>query len=416
MCCAYVVSGVNYHFCVSNILHITDNYNKRGAIVCMDEEKILSMTNCTTTPFYLYFLKDIKDKINEIKKRFPNFSLLYSIKANPHPSIVKLFNEMDVGFDVASVNEVKLALAAGCISDRIYYSAPGKTKGHLQSACGKCCIIVDSINELHLINSIAASLESILKVGIRLNILNKQIYQSTHEIMCGGSSKFGISIEDFRAINKSLFPNLEVTGIHIYFGSQLLDANLIYNNFHIIAETALELKKDYNINFVNFGGGFGVPYEKKECCLDINQLSDLVITDTSIQELLSTSTLLNLELGRFLVAECGFFVSKVVDIKESYGKKYVIIDGGMNAFYRPIMTGDFHDVIQFGVKGNPEVVTLVGRLCTPIDKYYDDIVLSSVSVGDVIAFKNAGAYGFSMSLSNFISYDRPKEIIIGDAI
>lgn len=378
----------------------------------MTKEQIVAIANYTSTPFYLYDLNVVKDKVKQIKESLPNFNLLYSIKANPHPSIVNLLNRLGVGFDVASANELQIALSEGSDPNNIYYSAPGKTIDDLRFSINKCHIIADSLNELHNINSIAYSSESTLKVGIRLNIQNERMCQSTHEVMSGFPSKFGINIEECSAINKKNFPYLEINGVHIYFGSQLLDVDLIWSNFHIIANQVLNLTKDYNIEFVNFGGGFGIPYEQSEQCIDVDQLSGLINEDSTIQKLFSTSIICNLELGRFLVAECGYFVSKIIDVKTSFNKKYAIIDGGMNAFYRPIMTGDFHDVIQFCSKGKPELVTLVGRLCTPIDQYYDNFLLSPVSVGDLIAFRNAGAYGFSMSLLNFISYDKPKEIII----
>lgn len=378
----------------------------------MTKEQIVAIANYTSTPFYLYDLNVVKDKVKQIKESLPNFNLLYSIKANPHPSIVNLLNRLDVGFDVASANELRIALSEGSNPNNIYYSAPGKTIDDLRFSINKCHIIADSLNELHNINSIAYSSGSALKVGIRLNIQNERMCQSTHEVMSGFPSKFGMNIEDCSAINKKNFPYLEINGVHIYFGSQLLDVDLIWSNFHIIANEVLNLTKDYNIEFVNFGGGFGIPYEQSEQCVDVDQLSGLINEDSAIQKLFSTSIICNLELGRFLVAECGYFVSKIIDVKTSFNKKYAIIDGGMNAFYRPIMTGDFHDVIQFCPKGKLELVTLVGRLCTPIDEYYDNFLLSPVSVGDLIAFRNAGAYGFSMSLLNFISYDKPKEIII----
>lgn len=378
----------------------------------MTKEQIVAIANYTSTPFYLYDLNVVKDKVKQIKESLPNFNLLYSIKANPHPSIVNLLNRLGVGFDVASANELRIALSEGSNPNNIYYSAPGKTIDDLRFSINKCHIIADSLNELHNINSIAYSSGSTLKVGIRLNIQNERMCQSTHEVMSGFPSKFGMNIEECSAINKKNFPYLEINGVHIYFGSQLLDVDLIWSNFHIIANQVLNLTKDYNIEFVNFGGGFGIPYEQSEQCIDVDQLSGLINEDSAIQKLFSTSIICNLELGRFLVAECGYFVSKIIDVKTSFNKKYAIIDGGMNAFYRPIMTGDFHDVIQFCSKGKPELVTLVGRLCTPIDEYYDKFLLFPVSVGDLIAFRNAGAYGFSMSLLNFISYDKPKEIII----
>ena len=226
-----------------------------------------------------------------------------------------MFNRLGVGFDVASTNELRIALSEGCNPNNIYYSAPGKTVDDLRFSINKCHIIADSLNELHNINSIANSSGCTLKVGIRLNIQNERMCQSIHEVMSGFSSKFGMNIEECSVINKNNFPYLEINGVHIYFGSQLLDVDLICSNFHIIANQVLNLTKDYNIEFVNFGGGFGIPYEQSEQCIDMDQLSDLINEDSAIQKLFSTSIILNLELGRYLVAECGYFVSRIIDVK-----------------------------------------------------------------------------------------------------
>jgi diaminopimelate decarboxylase len=378
----------------------------------MDNKKLLSIAESNEAPFYLYDLSVINDKVALIKETFPEFQLLYSIKANPHSSIVEHLIKIGVGIDAASANEVRLAISKGCTREKAFYSSPGKTVKDLTSTTDKCQIIADSINEMILLNSLASKLCQPLHIGVRLNIDNKRILESHHEVMSGRSSKFGISLDDFRSIDSSAFPSLIIDGLHVYFGSQLLDPELITNNFSIIADTALKIKKYYDIKYVNFGGGFGVPYEKGELDINLKHLGLLLHSDFAFNKLLLTSTALNLELGRFLVAECGLFITRVLDVKKSYGKKYVIIDGGMNTFYRPIMTGDFHEIIQFCTKGEMEVVTLVGKLCTPIDKYYDNILLFPVSVGDFIAFKNAGAYGYSMSLLEFISYNKPKEIVI----
>jgi len=378
----------------------------------MDKEQVLAIANNEASPFYLYDLCVIENKVKQIMASFPEFRLLYSIKANPHPSIVKHLANMGLGFDAASVNEVQLALNQGGMSDSVFYSAPGKTIRDLDATLDCCEIIADSINELNRLNCLAHSAECKIRVGVRLNVMNTKITQSTNEIMGGVASKFGISIEDFNTLNMEKLPNIDVVGVHIYFGSQLLDVKLIINNFHIIANTVLSMKCIKNIQYINFGGGFGIPYEKSEFCLDIKQLSDLLHNDLQFQELNQTSIRLNLELGRYLVAECGYFITRILDVKNSYGKKFAIIDGGMNTFYRPIMTGNFHEIVQFNTNGESEIVTLVGKLCTPIDKYYEDIALYPLSVDDIIAFKNAGAYGFSMSLLEFISHDRPKEILI----
>lgn len=382
----------------------------------MKNNKWSSTLNRNNTPFYVYDLDIVKNRVEQIKKFFPSFYLLYSVKANPHPKIISLLNKMDVGFDVASCNEIQLLTDNKVNSNKIYYSSPGKKENELEFAIKKSHIIADSINEIIRINTIAKSRGHIEHIGVRLNVSNKQIIKSKHEIMSGISSKFGVSIDELKSINKNDFPYIDIVGIHIYFGSQILNENIITNNFNIISNTVLDLKKVFNIKYINYGGGFGVPYKKTEKCLDLDSLSRQINSDKSIKELLSLSVQLNIELGRYIVAECGLFITTVLDIKSSFKKKYIIIDGGMNSFYRPIMTGDYHEIIQSNKTGKREKVTIVGRLCTPIDKYYEDIMIYSPQIGDKIIFKNAGAYGYTMSIIDFISHQKPYEIIINGDI
>ena len=382
----------------------------------MNNSKWSSIITKNNTPFYIYDLNIVKNRVEQIKKFFPSFNLLYSVKANPHPKIISLLNKMDVGFDVASCNEIQLLTDNKVNSSKIYYSSPGKKENELEFAIGKSQIIADSINEIININNIAKSMGHIEQIGVRLNVPNNQMLQSKHEIMSGKSSKFGVSIEELKSINQDTFPYIDIVGIHIYFGSQILNENIITNNFNIISNTVLELKKVFSIKYINFGGGFGIPYEKTEKGLDLNLLSSQINSDKSIKELLSLSVQLNVELGRYIVAECGLFITTVLDIKSSFKKKYIIIDGGMNSFYRPIMTGDYHEIIQLNKTGKREMVTIVGRLCTPIDMYYEDIMIYSPQIGDKIIFKNAGAYGYTMSILNFISHTKPYEIIINGDI
>ena len=378
-------------------------------------EAILSQAGLSDIPgpFYIYDLDAVAERAERVRRAFPDFRLLYSLKANPHPAIVALMAARGAGADTASANETLLAAGRGIPAGMIYYSSPGKTKRDLLAAAGKCVIIADSMNELNLLNALAAERGERLSVGARLNIPNAAMSGSAHEVMGGVATKFGIALEEFGSADLSRLGNIKIAGIHVYFGSQLLDAGIIANNFSLIASAALEINKKYPLDFVNFGGGFGVPYLPEEKDLDLKDLSGMVYACPAARGLLDSGIVCNIELGRYLAAECGLFVTTAADVKESFGRKYVIIDGGMNSFYRPVMTGDFHGVIQPGNGGAPETVTLVGNLCTPIDQYYENITLNAPKAGDVIAFRNAGAYGYSMSLLEFISHERPKELIIG---
>jgi len=354
----------------------------------------------------------LKNRADTVKKSFPRFRPIYSVKANPHPDILRCLKQKGFGIDAASANEVLRAIDTGFSSGDIYYSAPGKDLDDIGKTWEKCVIIADSPNELSLLDKFAAAKNCVLDIGVRLNVRNPVMLLSKHEVMGGGASKFGIGSDEFGGIAADRYKNLRITGIHIYFGSQISDVDIIRGNFKIIAETAKLLAGKHPIGFINFGGGFGVPYADGEREIDLKRLSGMIGSIPEIMELSLSGVRLNLELGRYVAAGCGIYVTKVADVKQSFGTAYIILKGGMNSFFRPVLTGDRHGIVQIPKRKGKATVTLVGNLCTPIDEYYSDIGLFLPEPGDLMIFENAGAYGYSMCLLDFISHDRPKEIII----
>ena len=379
----------------------------------IDINKLDDIYKNFNSSFYINDLEVVKKRILQVKNSFPEFSLLYSVKANPHNRVLKQMNKCSIGIDAGSAIEVISSINAGISSKNIFYSSPGKTINDISLTYDKCTIIADSISELALLESYASNHKKILSIGVRLNIPNEIIQHSQHEIMGGQASQFGIPIEEFISIDKNKYKNLSIIGIHVYFGSQILDENVVVNNFSLIANTARNVSGNFNLRFVNFGGGFGIPYEKDETELNLDYISKKIFQISDIKWLMENSVKCNLELGRYLVADSALYVTKVVDVKHSYGKVFVIIDGGMNAFFRPIMTGDYHDVFLIPKRSEVRTVSIVGNTCTPLDIYYDQIEIPLPSNGDLIGFKNAGAYGFSMSLLEFLSHKKPKQIFIG---
>ncbi len=366
------------------------------------------------TSFYAYNLSTCIRKVEYIKENFKNWYLLYSMKANPNPVILKNILECNVGIDAASKQEVLLARQLGCPQENIFYSAPGKTKNDLQRCYNQCILIADSVNEVKRIIEISNEVGEQINIGLRVNIPNSKICGNALEVMGGISSKFGISSQDVRSIiNVCQKNNVKIIGIHVYFGSQILDENILINNFIKIADYALNLCKDIKLDFVTFGGGFGIPYINSEKHLKISDITNNETLQEKIHLLRSRNIKCNLELGRYLVAESGVFCATVEDIKISSEKKYVILSAGMNAFIRPIFTKEFHKLNNCRKSHDKlEKVTIVGNLCTPIDQYYEDYIIDNPEIGDWLWFENAGAYGYSMSMLNFISREKPLEIIV----
>lgn len=366
--------------------------------------------------FYAYDLHNCIQRAYFIKDSFKEWNLLYSIKANPNPKILKKFIDSNMGVDAASAQEVALARKLGCLKENIFYSSPGKTWDDLKSCYEKCVLIADSINEIKRIIKLSKDTGKHIGIGIRINLSNPIISGKAFEIMGGISSKFGLSFSEIELIVEMCKKSLvEIVGIHIYFGSQILDESVIINNFVKIASCALELNDITPLKFVTFGGGFGIPYYDYQRELDILTIINNDLLKNKIDLLKSKDIKCQLELGRYLVANSGIFCTSVEDIKTSMGVKYVVLSSGMNAFIRPIFTKEFHKLnICKSVDQQPTKVTVVGNLCTPIDQYYENYMLENPEIGDWVWFENAGAYGYSMSMLNFISKKKPLEIVVDE--
>lgn len=366
------------------------------------------------TSFYAYDLSTCLQKIEMLNRCFEGWNLVYSIKANPHSVLLEKFIQHGVGMDAASKNEVLLARGIGCSKENVYFSSPGKTMEDLIKCHDQCILIADSFNEVNRIAKLSKDLKKTFNIGIRVNLPNTRIQGNAFEVMGGQASKFGVSINDLELIYRVCREsNVSIVGLHIYLGSQILDESILIENFIQIANYAMKLSEDLALEFVTFGGGFGVPYIESEKPIDILRIAYNKCLQKKIAFLIQKNIKCNLELGRYIVAESGIFCASVEDVKESFGQKYVILSSGMNAFIRPIFTKEFHKLNSCKeLDGELEKVTIVGNLCTPIDQYYEDFLIVKPEIGDWLWFENAGAYGYSMSMLNFISHEQPMEIII----
>ncbi len=365
------------------------------------------------TSFYAYDLDICLEKIENVRKNFRDWNLIYSIKANPNITLLKKFVELGLGMDAASKEEVLLARSLGCPPDRIFYSSPGKALFDLKCCYNQCVLVADSSNEVNRILTLSEELCCPINIGIRINLPNPNIKGNAFEVMGGSRSKFGMTTQELELISRACKGSMvNIIGIHIYFGSQILNESVLISNFITIADYAIELCNKFKLNFVTFGGGFGVPYSESDKSLNLSHIAFEECLQDKISQLKSKNIKCNLELGRYLVAESGVFCASIEDIKVSYNKKYVILSAGMNAFIRPIFTKEFHKLNSCKPLGLPvEKVTIVGNLCTPIDQYYEDYEIESPEIGDWLWFENAGAYGYSMSMLHFISHDLPLELI-----
>lgn len=386
-------------------------------------EKLVS-----NTPFYAYDRQLIINRVTQLTHILPKkISLHYAIKANPYPSLVQLMARHVSGFDVASKKEMLLALQTGVPAEKISFAGPGKTTEDIEAAIIAGVILhVESAGEISKVKLAANQLK--LKANIAIRVNPKFELKSSGMKMSGGSKPFGIDEEQIPQILMTLpLEHINLRGFHIFAGSQNLNADAIISaqqQTFSLAEQLVALTKEITkvkIDYINIGGGFGIPYFANDKPLDVSVIADSLQTLVKQYETLVSGLELVLELGRYLVAEAGIYVCKVIDKKISRGTTYLVCDGGLH--HHLANSGNFGQVIRknypvvIGNKLNDteqalEQVNIVGPLCTPLDILADKITLPKASVGDYVVVFQSGAYGASASPKDFLSQPQVSEILL----
>ncbi len=384
-------------------------------------------------PFYIYDEDAISKQIGILTEKLSQFEFLYSVKTNPYAPIVDLIASKGFGADAASANEVIIAQKAGLSYEKVLYSSPGKTRQDIEKALDKSIIIADSYNELNLINDVAKQRELHVKVGLRINP------DYNMNMGKGVSSKFGVD-EETLVKQKELFEdltNIKIVGIHVHLRSQILEHITLYRYYERVFELALFCKESmgWELEFVNFGGGIGIPYSlANDIPLNFELLSEgcKILVERFKNKI---NARLIIETGRFLVCQGGQYVTHVVDIKESRGTKYIIVANGLNGFLRPSIAEFLttyvpqesklqgceplftaKDAFEFTIlkseKALLEKVSIVGNLCTSADIMAKDIMLPKANIGDILVISNAGSYSYTLTPVLFASHPLPLQIYI----
>ena len=368
------------------------------------------------TPLYVYSAKAIRTKYRLLEDRFRAFDICYSLKANPNPAVCEVLVRAGAGAEVSSPAELATALAAGFARDSIIYVAPVKVPADIERALtsGIHAIVADSTQELEIVEQQAARLGRSARVLLRINTMEQQ--PEAKEVMVGGPSKFGFDEE--RVVADLAGVKLEharVAGIQVYSASQVLDRAWLGTHVEYVFKLARQLSREvgFKLETVDFGGGFGVPMNEGDPELDLAGLAEAVAAPLAEFRTEYPSCRLLFESGRYLVAEAGVFVTRVVRVKESRGRVFAICDGGMNAFARPVFMRIRHPARLLNRLGEHATahVDVCGPICTPLDCIAKDAHLPMPKAGDLVGLLNAGAYGYSMSLLDFMSRGRPVELV-----
>jgi diaminopimelate decarboxylase len=394
---------------------VIEEYFLRDGRFCADGVGIEEVVSTCGTPCYLYAAGLIDEKYRKIEAAFPGFEIFYSFKANPSLAIAGRLRSLGACADISSLGELEAALQAGFDPSDIAFVGPGKTAQEIEAAIrtGLYAIAAESAQELALIESLASRLAVSIDVLLRINTLEKP---SSPEMMVGGPSKFGFDEETVvREVLGVELNNARLAGIHVYSASQVLDSGFISTHLAYVADLALSLSDQlgFELRCIDFGGGFGIPYAEQECALDLGPISQSAEGVRKKLEARAPGCRLIFEVGRYLLAESGIFVTSALRVKQSRGTCFIITDGGMNHFSRPVFMDVGHAVriLNKMALERDTRCSIGGPICTPIDVVAADVLLPRPEPGDIVGIFDAGAYGYTMSMMGFMSLGAPAEVL-----
>ena len=387
-----------------------NEFRYKGDALFCEEISISDIAKEYPTPFYLYSHATLMDHFKKIQKAFSEVDPLicFSMKSNSNLSVCKALVDAGSGLDIVSGGELYKALKIGCSPEKIVYASVGKTEEEIEEAIEKGILFfnVESIPELIMIDSVAKRLEERPKIAIRIN---PDVKPDTHDYITTGTKekKFGIDFEAAEEIfdNANKYSNVDLKGLHVHIGSQITDTA----PFVEAIKKVLKFLEDSNIQieWLNLGGGFGIAYQDEKVT-DADKFASAVIPLVK-----DKGFKLILEPGRFIAGPSGVLVTKVTYVKTgTTGKKFAIVDAGMNDLIRPSLYEAYHEICP-AVKRSAETqkYDIVGPICESGDYLALGRELPEIIPGELLAVKNAGAYGFTMA-SNYNSRPRCAELMV----
>ena len=361
------------------------------------------------TPIYLYDLKTIEnqfDKLNKELSVLENYKIHFAAKSLSNISILKFIKKMGAGLDAVSIEEVMIGLKCGFNKDEILYTPNGVSFEEIKQAF-KLGVKIN----LDSIESVKDFVNEFGNQSITVRI-NPGIYAGGNDNVSVGhsKSKFGIPEERIdELVDMEKKDKIKITGLHIHTGSDITKNNQFKEGIKKIFSIARDFK---NIESIDLGGGIKIPYFKDDTSTNLNDYVKEVSKELKKFELEFNKKLkLIFEPGKFLVSDCGFFITKVNYIKSTKTKDFLQVDSGLNHLLRPTLYGSHHEIINLSnPAGKKKEYDVVGYICEK-DTFAEKRKIPETSVGDLICFKNAGAYGFEMS-SNYNSRLKPAEVCI----
>ncbi|XQW84586.1 PLP-dependent decarboxylase [Thalassotalea piscium] len=367
-------------------------------------------SNSDEHAYFVYQLDVLKQHLTQLQKQ-EVIKLWYAVKANPLSRIIQTLDTCDFNFDVASSGELNQVLAQGVAPSRILNTGPAKSLAQLTAflTAGVDTFVVESLNQLTWLNDAAIKLNKHPKVLLRVQLQ----WQEGEKNPLGGNSltPFGLSVTEWQGIHVDQYPQLDLCGLHIFQWGNMLSNEKMYSLWQQMVSPLVALAKTIGMSLkvLDLGGGLGVDYLEKNQHLSWQQIIDdlaKIKAQANVDELW-------LELGRYAVAHCGFYVVPVVDRKSNYQQEQLVLAAGINHLLRPAITEQPFPA-RLLRHSSAEVIDfdLHGPLCTSMDKLGHLPLPSDVNVGDELVFAYTGAYGFTESMPFFLCHQTAAEYVI----
>ena len=362
-------------------------------------------------PVYVYDKNKIISQYSKLRNAFINIDNLhinYAAKALSNINILNIMKDVGCGIDAVSIQEVELALYVGFKTDQIFYTPSGVELSEIKKAL-KLGVQIN-IDNISALKKIAENLSSV-KLGIRINP-NVRAGGNSKISVGDSESKFGLNTSEIQEAKKIISKNnISINGLHIHTGSDIEDINSFLKACDFVFEQAEGFKE---LEFLDFGSGFKVKYFENDSETDVielgKRLGDKFLKFNAKRK---NKVRMHIEPGKFLVSECGYFLTKVNYVNNRTNKNFIHVNSGLNHFVRPMFYGSKHAIEN--ISSNSEEIknySVVGYICET-DTFSENVKLKKTQEGDILCFKNAGAYCFSMS-SNYNSRFKPPEVLVSN--
>ena len=402
---------------------IPDGFTAEGGMLLIGGRRADALVELAgDTPLFVYDLGRIGAQVRRFRSACPGVNLHYAIKANTYAPLLRYISKLVDGLDVASAGEMAAALASGAEVGEISFAGPGKRDDELVAAIAAGVTLnLESEGEAERALAIGRAQGRTPRLAVRVNP-DFEIKGSGMR-MGGGAKPFGVDAARVPALIRHVRESGgSWRGLHIFAGSQALSAEALIDAQRATVALAAEIAEAVGATppLVNLGGGFGIPYFATEAPLDVEAVGAALAGTLADRPAILADSGFAIELGRWLVGEAGVYLTRIVDRKESHGRTFLVTDGGMH--HQLAASGNFGQVVRrnypvaiagrFGAEAEEEA-SIVGCLCTPLDRLADDVMIPRAEAGDLVAVFLAGAYGRSASPEAFLGHPPPREMVVG---